>query len=286
MRVQVSPSAHMKTKIVVISGPTAVGKSAFAVEYAKKHNGEVISADSRQVYKGLDIGTGKITKKEMRGIRHHLLDVVNPKKQFNVEKYKELTDEAILDISKRNKLPIICGGTGFYIDAVVKNISYTHVPHNLKLRKRLENKKTIELFNTLKKLDSCFTKSLNNSEKNNTHRLIRFIELASNLGKVPQIKKAESPYKVNWIILKMDPEKLKKRICKRLIERLNNGMIGEVKKLHRKGLSWKRMEALGLEYRYISRFLRKLISKEEMITQLNTEIWHYARRQISWLKRK
>ncbi len=103
----------MKTKLVVIVGPTAVGKSDFAVKYAKKHNGEVISADSRQVYKGLDIGTGKITKKEMRGIKHHLLDVADPRRQFNVGKYKELAQKAIADISSRNKLPIICGGTGF-----------------------------------------------------------------------------------------------------------------------------------------------------------------------------
>ncbi|MDO8430670.1 MAG: tRNA (adenosine(37)-N6)-dimethylallyltransferase MiaA, partial [Candidatus Taylorbacteria bacterium] len=167
----------MKIKVVVIQGPTAVGKSDYAVKYAVEHNGEVISADSRQVYKGLDIGTGKITKEEMRGVPHYLLDIVDPSEKFNVEKYKVLAQKAIEDIHNRGKLPIICGGTGFYIDAVINNIIYPNVPHNEKLRDELENKNSFELFEILNKLDPAFATSLNNSEKNNTHRLIRHIEI-------------------------------------------------------------------------------------------------------------
>lgn len=275
----------MKIKLVVIVGPTAVGKSDYAVKYAKKHNGEVISADSRQVYAGLDIGTGKITKKEMKGVRHHLLDVADPKKQFTVGKFKELAEKAIKDISSRGKLPIICGGTGFYIDAVVKNIEYPDVPPHKSLRKKLALQTPDELFRHLRKLDSAFALSLNNSEKNNPHRLIRSIEIATALGKVPPLQKRALPYSVTWIKLTAPKEELQKRINIRLLKRIKQGMIKEVENLHKNGLPWKRMEALGLEYRFISRYLRGLISKKEMIKLLQTEIWHYAKRQLLWFKK-
>jgi tRNA dimethylallyltransferase len=274
----------MKKRIVVIVGPTAVGKSDYAVDYAIKNNGEIISADSRQVYKGMDIGTGKITQIEMKGIKHYLLDVADPKEQFNVNTFKILAEKAIDDISSRKKLPIICGGTGFYIDAVVNNISYPDVPHNKILRKNLINKNISELFEILNNLDSNFANSLNNSEKNNKQRLIRSIEIATALGKIPKPDK-NSPYNVTWIGLNSPFPKLKERIHKRLIKRIEEGMIKEVENLHKDGLSWERMDALGLEYRYVSRFLRKLITKEEMIKKLEIEICHYAKRQMVWFKR-
>lgn len=275
----------MKIPIVVIVGPTAVGKSDFAVKYAIENNGEIISADSRQVYKGLDIGTGKITQKEMRGIPHHLLDVALPQKTFSVGRYKELAQKAILDIHNRGKLPIICGGTGFYIDAVVENISYPDVKHDVKLRKNLEKENPDKLFKILEKLDRKFAQKLNNSEKNNKARLIRSIEIARALGKIPNVKKGESLYKVKWVKLEMPIEKLEKKINQRLLSRLDEGMIEEVENLHKNGLSWKRMESLGLEYRYISRFLRGKISKEEMVKQLQIEIRGYAKRQMLWFRR-
>ena len=270
---------------MIITGPTATGKSNFAVEYALEYNGEIISADSRQVYKGLDIGTGKITKEEMKGIPHHLLDVADPKKQFNVEEYKILAQKAIKDILGRKKLPIICGGTGFYIDALVNDISYPNVPHNKKLRKELSEGNVEEVFNELEKLDKEFAIKLNNSEKNNRQRLIRFIEIAKALGKVTKPIKNKSPYNVTWIGLNFPALKMREKIHNRLIMRMEMGMIDEVKKRHENGLSWERMEELGLEYRYISRYLRHLISKEEMLIQLEKEIEHYAKRQMVWFKR-
>ncbi|MES3031336.1 MAG: tRNA (adenosine(37)-N6)-dimethylallyltransferase MiaA [Patescibacteria group bacterium] len=275
----------MKTEIVAIVGPTATGKSDFAVDYALAHNGEVISADSRQVYIGLDIGTGKITQKEMRGVKHHLLDILDPKKRLSVEGFKKLAQEAIVDISSRGKLPILCGGTGFYIDTVIKNITYPDVPHDKKLQKKLLAKKSPELFAILSKLDPKFAKSLNNSERNNPHRLVRSIEIAKALGKVPPVRKASSPYDVTWIGLTFPDQILKERINLRLKKRIKAGMLQEAKKLHAKGLSWKRMEALGLEYRYLARHLQGKISKEEMIATLEKEIWQYAKRQKAWFKR-
>ena len=274
-----------KIKVICIVGPTATGKSDFAVQYALENNGEIISADSRQIYKGMDIGTGKITKDEMKGIPHHLLDVADPKKQFNVEKFRKLANEAIIDINSRGKLPIMCGGTGFYIDAVINNISYPNVPHDKELRKKLKKKEVKELFALLNKKDKEFASSLNNSEINNKQRLIRSIEIATTLGKIPKVNKSQSDYNVIWIGLNYPYVKLKERIHIRLLKRVDAGMIEEIKNLHKDGLSWKKMEGFGLEYRYIFRYLRKLITKEEMLKLLEIEICHYAKRQNVWFKR-
>lgn len=275
----------MKTKIVVIVGPTAVGKSDFAVKYALENNGEIISADSRQVYKGLDIGTGKITEKEMEGIRHHLLDVAEPNEVFNVERFRELASKAIEEIKSRNKLPIICGGTGFYIDSLINNVAYPDVPHDRDLRKEFESKTADELLKILNKLDSEYVNRLNNSERNNKQRLIRSIEIAKSIGKIPEINKTDSPYEVKWIGLNLPLTELRERIHDRLVKRLENGMIEECINLNKNGMTYERMEELGLEYRYISRFLNGKINKEEMIKELESEIFKYAKRQLVWFRR-
>ncbi len=275
----------MKTKIVAIVGPTAVGKSDFAVKYALENSGEIISADSRQVYKGLDIGTGKISKKEMSGVRHYLLDACDPQENFNVEKYRELATKAIEEIKDRNKLPIICGGTGFYIDSLINNVAYPDVPHNRDLREEIKDKKAEELFEILNKLDTVYAQKLNNSDRNNRQRLIRSIEIAKSIGKIPKIHIEDSPYDVKWIGLNIPFDELRNRIHNRLIKRLDKGMIEEVENLHKNGLTFERMEELGLEYRYISRFLTGKINKEEMIKMLESEICKYAKRQLVWFKR-
>lgn len=274
-----------KQKLLVVVGPTAVGKSDYAVELAKTLNGEVISADSRQVYKGLDIGTGKITKKEMQGVPHHLLDIVSPKKWYSVSDYKRDAEKAIEDISSRGKTPIICGGTGFYIQAVIDDMVLPEVPPNESLRKKLETYSLEKLQSTLKKLDLRRFKTV---DQNNPRRIIRAIEIATAIGRVPLVKK-KSRYEVEMIGLTASPEVLQKRIHTRLLKRIKTGMIHEVESLHNQpvggSLSWKRMEELGLEYRYISRYLRGLLSKEEMLLELEKEIIHYAKRQMTWFKR-
>ena len=173
-------------KIIVVLGPTATGKSDLAVEIAKKYNGEVISADSRQVYRGMDLGTGKITRVEMQGVHHFLLDVVNPKSVFNVEKYQKLADKSVRDISSRGKLPIICGGTGFYIQSIVDNISLPKVEPNPSLRKKLEKKNCGQLLKILAKLDS---KTAAKIDQKNSRKIIRAIEIATALGSVPILEK-------------------------------------------------------------------------------------------------
>lgn len=269
-------------KVLVILGPTATGKSDIAVKIALKYRGEVISADSRQVYKGLDIGTGKITKEEMRGIHHWLLDVINPQKTFSVADYKKLAEEKIKTILKRSKLPIIVGGTGFYIQSIVDDLILPEVPADNILRNELSTKSLEELTAILKKLDPERAKTI---DIKNKVRLIRAIEIAETLGKVPAVKKVESKYDFIQIGLTLSPEEIREKIKKRLVSRVKKGMIEEAEKLHQKGLSFERMRELGLEYRYLADLLEKRISKKEFMEKLETAIYQYSKRQMTWFKR-
>jgi len=273
----------MDKKLIVILGPTASGKSGLAVKLAKKFNGEIISADSRQVYKGMDIGTGKVTKKEMEGIFHYLLDVVSPKRRFTVFQYRKLAINAINKILKKGKIPVLCGGTGFYIQAVVDGILIPEVPPDWKLRKKLEKKSLKELFFQLKKLDPKRAKKI---DKKNPRRLIRALEVIIKTKKpIPALKKKPLPYPVLMLGIKKDFQTLKKLIKGRLLKRLKKGMIAEVKRLKKSGVSWKRLEDFGLEYRWITKFLQKKISFLEMKEELQKDIEHFAKRQMNWFKR-
>lgn len=281
-------------KVIVILGQTSTGKSDFAVEIAKEIKGEIISADSRQVYKGMDLGTGKITKKEMRGIKHHLLDVASPSRVFSVSNFQKLANKKIKEIIKSNKIPIICGGTGFYIDSIINGTVFPEVPPNKKLREELYQLDVIVLGRYLEKLDKERFESI---DKNNKVRLVRAIEIAEALGKVPTLgpKPRLGPkFEVLKIGLMVPDEILKERIKTRLLARIKKGMIKEVENLHNEGVSWKRMNDLGLEYRCVSMYLQKIKNlsplklrqaKKEMIEKLNTEIWHFAKRQKTWFKR-
>ena len=310
-------------KVLVIVGPTASGKSDLAVKLAKKLNGEIISADSRQVYRGMDIGTGKITKKEMRGVRHHLLDVADPKKQFTAEQYRVLAKQAIVEIQERGKLPIICGGTGFYIDALLNESPFPAVQPNPDLRKKLLNKSPVQLLAMLKKLDLKRWEKINgnDSDKKNARRLIRAIEIARGSGQASKEVEGRKPavsghrqaetnrrvalamslqddYDAKFIGIKMPVDKLRTRIRARLLKRLKIGMIAEVRHLHEPrtasnangGLSWKRLDELGLEYRYVTRYLQGKFGpdpygRQKMIDKLTIEIGRYAKRQMTWWRR-
>ena len=274
----------VRKKVICLVGPTASGKSARAVMMARKIGGEVISADSRQVYKGLDIGAGKITRKEMQGVPHHLLDVESPKKIFTAHDFVERGRAVIDDILRRGKMPIVCGGTGFYIDALVGRVALPNVPPNPKLRAKLEKKSAAQLFTILQKLDRRRAKDI---DKNNSVRLVRAIEIAKKLGKVPPLKNTQGNpmYLVQWIGINPGDTILRSKIHARLLARMKNGMVKEAHKLHFRSLSYKRMHELGLEYRYLALFLQQKISKKEMLVRLENGIWDYSRRQLRYWKR-
>jgi len=279
-------------KLLVILGPTASGKSDLAVKIAKKYNGEVISADSRQVYKGMDIGSGKITKKEMLGMPHHLLDVASPKKRFTVAQFQKLARKEIRKIWKNGKIPILCGGTGLYIQSIVDGLVIPEVPPDAKLRAKLEKFSTEELFKKLKKLDP---RRAENIDRHNRRRLIRSLEIIIKTGqpmptagsRTRQSLPRTDLDRLNILQLGIAQpgEKLKKLINKRLHKRLKQGMIAEVKKLRQSGISWKRLEEFGLEYRAIALYLQNKISKQEMIDKIQLESEQYAKRQMTWFKR-
>lgn len=270
-----------KPKILVVLGPTATGKSDLAVELAHDFNGEVISADSRQVYRGMNLGTGKISKKEMKGVPHHLLDVVNPKQVYTVAKFQKNAREAIEDILSRGRLPILCGGTGFYIQSIVDGIILPNVAPDKTLRTSLSKKTAPALFKILTKLDPKRAATI---DLHNPVRLIRAIEIAKTLGKTPPIKK-DIRYDALQIGLDLPDEILKKKIYDRILIRMKKGMIAEAKKLHHEGLSYRRMRMLGLEYGFLADLIEEKITRAQFIEQLSVAIFQYVKRQRAWFKR-
>ena len=275
-----------KIPLIVIVGPTSSGKTSTSIDLAKYLHkigitAEIISADSRQVYKGLDLLSGKVTNKEMAGFTHHMLDVVSPKKTFSVSDYQKQSTKIIKEIYARGNMPILVGGTGFYIDAVVNNFVLPEVAPDYKLRTEYTTKSAIANFVVLKRLDPERAKHI---DPNNNVRIIRAIEIAKALGKVPKIKKSKI-YDTLWIGIDLEDKKLKENITKRLVSRLKSGMIRETKRLHNSGVSYKRLKTLGLECKYCALYLECKISKSEMIAELEKEIWQYVKRQRTWFKR-
>lgn len=329
-------------KLLVIVGPTSSGKSELAVKLAKRFNGEIISADSRQIYKGMDIGTGKVTGKWFplssypervlpkagrvegslksrasglphtgnsdyvyiyKSIPHYLIDLANPRVQYSAARFQREAKKIILQIVKRGKLPIICGGTMHWIDAVVYGQQLPNVKPNPKIRKALELEPTDRLFTRIKEADPERAKTI---DPHNRRRLIRALEIILTTGKpVPPLQNKDKGFGVKdvfWLGINPDQTTLYKKIEKRLKQRLKDGMIQEVRQLHSPrskaslparqggvkggyGLSYKRLESFGLEYKYLAQFLQNKISKEEMFTQLFFAIKHYSKRQMTWWKR-
>lgn len=303
-------------KIIVILGPTSSGKSDVAIRLAQKFDGEIISADSRQIYRGMDIGTGKVAgghspvilskvpqggtkprdlsiKKVFisEGVPHHMIDIIGPRTNFSAAQFKKKADKIIADIIRREKLPIICGGTGFWIKAIIDNITYPEVKPNWKLRKELSKKTTPELFKILKKLDSRRAKNI---DRKNKVRLIRAVEICEKINKVPPLPLGEDgrrpserkDYKFLQIGVNLTKEKLYKNIEKRLKKRFEAGMIEEVKKLKKQGLSWKKIQSFGLGYFLIPEYLDgRIKSKKELFEKIFQAEKDYAKRQLTWFKR-
>jgi len=279
----------MQNKILVILGPTASGKSDLAVELAIKFKGEIISADSRQVYKGLDIGSGKITPKEMRGIQHYLLDIVKPQTVFTVARFQKLAQQKIEDILKRGKLPIICGGTGLYIKSLVDNIIFPKVVPNLKIRNYLAAQPPNKLLAMLQRLDPEKARTI---DAHNPRRLIRAIEIVKSLGGPTSkysvdnsLGSATPKWEVLQIGIKTDKKVLKEKIAQRFLKRVKQGMIEEAKKLHQTGLTYKRFPEIGLAYKYLALYLQNKVSREYFISESIRVEQQYAKRQMTWFKR-
>lgn len=276
-------------KIITIIGPTSSGKTKLAIQVARIFNGEIVSADSRQVYKGMDIGTGKDLDEYGKGtnaIKYHLIDITNPKTQFNLKRYQSTAYKVINDIITRGKTPILVGGSGLYLQAVVDGyqLSDTKPIPGKAGKSKLS---LTEIKTKIKKIDPNFIDRLNNSEGNNTHRLLRYLEIleSSQASHIKLYNKSESHYQSLVIGLEYSLETIRKRIKIRLENRFKQGMIAEVQKLHKNGLSWKKLEAFGLEYKYIALYLQKKLTLDEMKSKLYLASGQYAKRQMSWFRR-
>lgn len=290
MRVQVPLSAQMteKPKIITVLGPTAIGKSDLAVDIAlylkEKHGIEahIISADSRQVYRHLDLGTGKITEPEMRGIPHHMLDVLNPNEEYSVFQYAQDANKIIASLLNQNIIPILCGGTGLYINAVLFGHAGALAKQNPELRQTLEPESLEQLQTELKSLAEKYDANISNIDIKNKRRVIRAIEILTELKHIPEIQ-TESRYENIIIGLNTDYDILKERIQKRIDKRLEQGMVAEVEQLLRdKKITHARLQKLGLEYRFISDLLTGILTLEEFKEKLYFAIIQYAKRQKTW----
>lgn len=270
-----------KPRIIVILGQTATGKSALAVSLAEQLNGEVISADSRQVYQELNLSSGKISEEEMCGIPHHMLDVAHLDTPYSVADYVKAADDCIQDILKRNKLPIICGGSGFYIEALVEGQVFEHIEIDTHYHKELGKLKTASLYTELLKKDPTRAKEVG---EYNRQRILRSLLLIQAHGKMPRIKKSH-PYAPLYIGLKLPQQELEHNIWDRIIQRLDQGMIEEIETLKKQGVSSERLEGLGLECRSINRYLEKKEDLEHMIESLYLDTLAFAKRQATWFKR-
>jgi tRNA dimethylallyltransferase len=267
-------------KVVFITGATASGKSEIAIWLALKINGEIINADSRQVYKYLNIGSGKISEKEKKIVKHHLLDIAHPKRSYSLGKWLKDVDEVIKKIYRKNKIPIICGGTILYLKALKEGWVLPNVKPNYKLRKELEKFNVDKLYEILLKLDPERAKTI---QKENKRRLIRAIEIATFLGKVPSLKK-EPKYEILVVAPYVDFRRLEMKIYKRLIKRVK-GIIQEIKKLRKLGLSLERIISFGLEYRWFGKYVKGEIDLKTAIEKCYKDIIRFAKKQINELKK-
>ncbi len=286
-----------KHHIYVVAGPTASGKSDYAVELARSLSngvapfidGEIVSADSRQIYKGLTIGTGTITEEEMKGIPHHMLGIVAPGASFSVVEYQKLALPIIMDIISRGKTPIICGGTGQYIDSLIYTTPFPVVPPNTILREELETYSTEELYKRLASKDKDRASAI---DTHNRVRLIRALEIVDVLGAVPPLTAQgdkELRFSTTLYLLTIPKELLVQRIEKRLEKRLQgndeSNMLSEAKMLRTKNLPDTKIESLGLEYKWMNIYLKSECSYDEMKQHILIDSWHYAKRQMTWNKK-
>ena len=270
-------------ELIIVLGATATGKTNLAVKIANQLNGEIISADSRQIYKKMDIGTGKDYNEyyiNNKKIPYHLIDILEPDIDYSVYQFQNDFKKAFEKIKSRNKMPILCGGTGLYIESILLDYPLLNYSPDQKLRKKLEYKSIKEL---REMAGNEFIKNTNESEINNKRRIIRYIEKSKLIKEKPkQIIKIKSPLVIGT---KFKREIIREKIANRLLTRINEGLIEEVKNLINYGISHKRLETIGLEYKYISFYLKNELTKDELITKLTIAIQQFSKRQLSWYRR-
>lgn len=277
-----------KPKVLVIVGPTASGKTALGVKLAAHFAGEIVSADSRQVFRGLDIGTGKDLAEYVlagRTIPFHLIDVCEPMEEYNLARYQKEALEAIEKIISKGNLPLLVGGSGLYLQAVVDGYVLSSVTPDQDERVQLEKLSVSELYEKLHLLKPDFAERLNNSDRQNARRLVRYLEISKNQQSL--IPKTEKPA-YDFLILSLNPDDqtMRSRIEKRLVNRLEKeGLVAEVERLLDAGVTLARLNSLGLEYRYLAWYLQDKIDYETMVNQLSTAIYRFAKRQKTWFKR-
>ncbi|OIP00824.1 MAG: tRNA (adenosine(37)-N6)-dimethylallyltransferase MiaA [Bacteroidetes bacterium CG2_30_32_10] len=271
-------------KMITILGPTATGKTQLAAHVAYKINGEIISADSRQVYKEMNIGTGKDLDDYCINdihIPYHLIDIAEPGYEYNVFEFKRDFQTAYNSIISRNKVPILCGGTGMYIEAAISDYKFAEVPENKVLREELLKKSKEELIELL----ANYKKLNNNSDTSDLSRLLRAIEIVTYHSAHPEKLKTQNSIQTKIFGISFPREEIRQRITERLKKRLETGMIDEVKLLITKGISYERLITYGLEYKYISLYLSGSIKYDDMFNLLNIAIHQFAKRQMTWFRR-
>lgn len=276
---------ELRPPLVVVLGPTASGKSALGIALAQHFHGEIVSADSRQVYRGLDIGTARVTPEERALVPHHLLDVADPQEVYTVSQFQQQAISAINGILARGYLPFLVGGSPHYIQAVVDHLHIPHVPPRPALRAQLEARPLSELIAQLEVLDPQSAATI---DRNNPRRVIRALEVCLVSGKpfFQQRGVADPLYRCLLLGIYWTRDVLYRRIDARVDERMRQGMVQEVRGLLSKGVTYERLEALGLEYRFISRWLRgELASEAEMVERLKYAIHDFTRRQLTWFRK-
>lgn len=281
-----------KKPLIIITGPTAVGKTDISIRIAKKLDGEIISADSMQVYRHMDIGTAKIRPEEMQGVRHHLIDCLAPYEEFNIYLFKEMADRAVEDILSRGKMPIIVGGTGFYIQSVLKNVDFSEeekdTDYREKLRRIADEQGAEILHDMLSKVDPAAADKIH---ANNVKRVIRALEYYEQTGmKISEHNEAESekesPFDYLYFVMNNDREVLYERIERRIDKMMEDGLVDEVKRLRQMGCTKDMVSMKGLGYKEIFAYLDGEISLEEAVYILKRGTRHFAKRQLTWFKRE
>jgi len=281
-----------KNKLIILAGPTASGKTSVSIYLAKRLGGEIISADSMQVYKYMDVGTAKISVEEMQGVKHHLIDVLDPKEDFNIVKFQNMVKCSIEEIVKNGHIPILVGGTGFYIQSVIYDIDFNNEDDNSSVRKKLEEEYDAFgadfMHEKLKKIDIVSAQTIH---KNNKKRIIRAIEYflinnepISSHNEVQREKK--SPYDYRFFVLNPPRDILYERINKRVDIMVENGLVDEVKKLREMGLSTANISMQGIGYKEIIEYLDGEVSLETAIENIKQNTRHMAKRQVTWFKRE